>query len=68
MTEQITTGCVCMRTIVEKGWPGHSKRKCGKPATCRQQDGLPICRKHYNQMMAKIAKKAIVRELIGPND
>jgi hypothetical protein len=43
----------CQRTITEKDWTGHYKRKCGKPATRQQDDGLPLCEGHHRRWMEK---------------
>ena len=47
---EVTT---CQRTIKEKGWPGHTQRKCGRAATHKQNDGLPLCERHYNKWRKK---------------
>ena len=49
----------CQRTITDKDWTGHRKRKCGRTATKEQPDGLPLCGRHYNQWMKKQAKKNV---------
>ena len=45
----------CQRTITNKSWKGHTKRKCGKQATHKQDDGLPLCERHYNKWLLKKA-------------
>lgn len=47
----------CQRTIVAKGWMGHSKRKCGRLATKTMPDGLPVCERHFNRWKRKIEKR-----------
>lgn len=49
---------LCQRTIVNKSWTGHSKRKCGRVATRKQADGLPLCERHFNRLMRKLNKAA----------
>jgi len=44
----------CQRTIIDKDWTGHSKRKCRKIATHQQDNGLPLCRYHYYKWFKKI--------------
>ena len=52
----------CQRTIkrvgTEFGWSpnGYDRGKCGRKATCQQDDGLPLCRKHYNRWLRKKLK------------
>jgi hypothetical protein len=43
----------CQRTITDKNWTGRRKRKCGKPAMYKQDDGLPLCARHYKRWLAK---------------
>ncbi len=46
----------CQRTIVDKNWTGHRKRKCERVATHKQDDGLPLCERHYNKCLKKIER------------
>lgn len=46
----------CQRTMINKGWPCHRKWKCDHNATHKQDDGLPLCEKHYNKWRKKNAK------------
>lgn len=44
----------CQRTITENGFSGtKAKWKCGKPATDKQDDGLPLCKSHFNKWLKK---------------
>ena len=47
----------CHRRIIEKDWTGHKKRVCGRNATHKQDDGLPLCERHYNKWKKKLDKK-----------
>jgi hypothetical protein len=41
----------CQRTIhLTNNWGKCGTRKCGKIATHKQADGLPICMKHFNKL------------------
>jgi hypothetical protein len=54
---QIVKVPTCQRTIVDKDWTGHSKRKCGKTAYCTQGvSGIPLCGRHYNKWLKKTHK------------
>lgn len=45
----------CQRNIQMTNFIGKAgKRKCGKVATHKEDNGLPICEHHYNKLMKKI--------------
>ncbi len=52
----------CQRTIkrvgTEMGYSasGYSRGKCGRRATHTQDDGLPLCERHYNRWRKKVDK------------
>ena len=56
---KVVGGGKCQRTITEKEWYGHSKRKCGRHATKAQDDGLPLCGYHYNKWVKKCGGKVV---------
>jgi len=68
----------CQRTIIHKDWTGHRKLKCGRLATQKQDDGLPLCERHYNRWRKKDegmtmtdAQLHTLRHMLGintPND
>ena len=48
----------CQRTIhLTNDWGKAGTRKCGKRATHKENNGLPICTHHYNQMLKKANAK-----------
>ena len=51
----------CQRTVTEKKWWGHSTRKCGRRATKMQDDGLPLCDRHYAAWLRK-KEWAVIKE------
>ncbi|KKK63416.1 hypothetical protein LCGC14_2994520 [marine sediment metagenome] len=46
----------CQRIMISKDWPVHRKWKCGRDATHKQDDGLPLCERHYNKWKKKLEK------------
>ena len=56
MPKDDTPDLTCERTMRTKDWTGHYSWKCGRNATHKQPDGLPLCEKHYNKMLRKIQK------------
>lgn len=53
---------VCQRTIVDKDWTGHSKRKCHRPAVAALPGGLQVCAIHWKRWKAKMEKRSRRRE------
>jgi hypothetical protein len=44
----------CQRTIhLTNNWGKAGTRKCGKIATHKEGNGLPICTYHYNKLVKK---------------
>lgn len=46
----------CERTMRSKDWTGHLAWKCGRQATHKQADGLPLCEMHFNKMQRKFGR------------
>lgn len=59
------TEVYCQRTIHLSDWMGKAgTRKCGKKATHKQLDGLPICHHHYNKYIIKNERRNNVNRSI----
>jgi len=57
----------CRRRIVDKHWWGHQTWVCGRTATQKQDDGLPLCERHYNRWVKKNNKRERSAEDIRPH-